>query len=198
MSEQKTGASWWQTLPGVLTGIAAVITAVGGVVAVIHQSGFFSGEVAGTAPAGPRDQNQAPVKVSPGAIESPEVNSQPGASGQAHAGHYAFTLLDTNLESYSIGQDGNPRKFALRLSIRVTDVIGMSDYVDRRTVRLSVDGAELMPENSINFAVHDRQSVETEALFIVHADASDVALLFGRPEDAVARLPLSLNLGARR
>lgn len=198
MSEQKTGASWWQTLPGVLTGIAAVITAVGGVVAVIHQSGFFGREVAGSAPSGPRDQNQAPVKASPGAIELPKVNSQPGASGQAHAGHYAFKLLDTNLEPYSTGQDGNPEKFALRLSILVTDVMGTSDYVDRRTVRLSVDGAELMPENSINFAVYDRQSVETEALFIVPADASDVALLLGRPEDAVARLPLSLNLGARR
>ncbi|MFC0668365.1 hypothetical protein ACFSKY_13545 [Azotobacter chroococcum] len=74
----------------------------------------------------------------------------------------------------------------------------MSDYVDRGTVRLSVDGAELMPENSINFAVYDRQSFETEALFIVPADASIITLLFGRPEDTVARLPLSLDLGARR
>lgn len=75
--------------------------------------------------------------------------------------------------------------------------MGMSDYVDRQTIRLSVDGAELMPENPINFAVYDRQSVETEALFIVPADASTIALLLGRPEDAVARLPLSLGLSAR-
>ncbi|MFC0668528.1 hypothetical protein ACFSKY_13535 [Azotobacter chroococcum] len=45
MSEQKTGTSWWQTLPGVLTGIAAVITAVGGMIAVIYQSGFLGKEV---------------------------------------------------------------------------------------------------------------------------------------------------------
>jgi hypothetical protein len=185
-------------LPGVLTGIAAVITAVGGVIAVIYQSGFFGKEVPGSAPAHPRDQNHAPVKVGPDALEPPSGNSQPGESGQVRAGHYAFKLLDTKLESYSTRKGGNPEKFALRLSIRVTDVVGMSDYVDRRTVRLSVDGAELMPENSINFPVYARQSVETEVLFIVPADASATALLLGRPEDAVAKLPLSLSLSTRR
>lgn len=198
MSEQKTDTSWWQTLPGVLTGIAAVITAVGGVIAVIYQSGFFGKEVSRSVPDSPRDQNHAPVKVSPGALESSRGNSPPGESGQVRAGHYAFKLLETKLEPYSSDTGGNPEKFALRLSIRVTDVMGLSDYVDRSTIRLSVDGAELMPENSINFAVYDRQSVETEALFIVPADASAIALLLGRPEDAVARLPLSLNLSARR
>lgn len=197
MSEEKTGTSWWQTLPGVLTGIAAVITAVGGVIAVIYQSGFFGGEVPGHAPASLRDQNHAPVKISPGTFESSRGNSPPGESGQIRAGHYTFRLLDTKLESYSAGKGGIPEKFALRLSIRVTDVMGMSDYVDRQTIRLSVDGAELMPENPINFAVYDRQSVETGALFIVPADASTIALLLGRPEDAVARLPLSLGLSAR-
>lgn len=194
MTEQKTGTSWWQTLPGVLTGIAAVITAVGGMIAVIHQSGLFGKEVPISASAGAREQGHSPVKANPGAPESPKEDPQPGESNQVRSGHYAFRLLDTKLESYSTDKNGNPQKFALRLSIRVTDVMGMSDYVDRRTIRLSVDSAELMPENSINVAVHDRQSVETEALFIVPADASAIALLLGRPEDAVARLPLPLNL----
>lgn len=197
MSEQKTGTSWWQTLPGVLTGIAAVITAVGGMIAVIYQSGLL-GKEAPSSLASPRDQNHSPVKARPTAPDSRKGDPQPGEAGQVRAGHYAFKLLGTKLESYSTDKNGNSQKFALRLSIRVTDVMGMSDYVDGRTVRLSVDGSELMPENSINFAVYDRQSVETEALFIVPADASAIALLLGRPEDTVARLPLPLNLGARR
>jgi len=41
MNERKTGTPWWQTLPGVLTGMAAVITAVGGVITVMYQSGLF-------------------------------------------------------------------------------------------------------------------------------------------------------------
>jgi hypothetical protein len=37
MSESKAGASgsWWATLPGILTGIAAVITALGGLITVL-------------------------------------------------------------------------------------------------------------------------------------------------------------------
>jgi hypothetical protein len=198
MSEQKTGTSWWQTLPGILTGIAAVITALGGMIAVVYQSGLLRKEVPRSAPASPRDQNHSPVEAAAGTPESPKGNPQTDEPGQVRAGHYAFKLLGTKLEPYSTDKSGKLQKVALRLSIRVTDVMGMTDYVDRRTVRLSVDGAELMPENSINFAVYDRQSVETEAVFIVPADASAIALLLGRPEDAVGRLPLPPNLSARR
>jgi hypothetical protein len=201
MSEKTTDTSWWQTLPGVLTGIAAVITAVGTILAVLYQSGFIHREVptAASAPpqsTSPHEQSQAPANINPGVPESPKENSQASESAQVRAGHYAFKLLDTKLESYS-GKGSKTEKFALRLSLRVTDVMGVSDYVDRRTIRLSVDGAELLPENSINFAVSGRESVETEALFIVPADASAIALLLGRPEDAVAKLPLSLNLSVR-
>lgn len=162
-------------------------------IAVIYQSGFLGKEVPSSA-----STAHSSVKVGPGAPESPTGDPQPDEPGQVRAGHYAVKLLDTKLEPYSADKNGNPTKFALRLSIRVTDIMGMIDYVDRRTVRLSVDGTELMPENSINFAVYDRQSFETEVLFIVPADASAITLLFGRPEDIVARLPLPLNLGARR
>jgi len=35
-------------------------------------------------------------------------------------------------------------------------------------------------------------SVETEARFVIPADASTIVLLLGRPEDAIGRLPLTL------
>ena len=38
-----TGRSWWTTLPGVLTAIAAVLTAVTGLVAVLAQQGVIGG-----------------------------------------------------------------------------------------------------------------------------------------------------------
>lgn len=139
------------------------------------------------------------MKVGAGASKSEKKEDlKANESGQVRAGHYLFKILNTNMTAYSTDERGNQEKFALRLSIRVTDAMGMSDYIDRRTIRLSVDGAELMPENSINLAVYDHESIETEALFIVPADTSAVVLLLGRPEDAVARLPLSLDLGARR
>lgn len=33
--------SWWQTLPGILTGLAAFITALSGLVALLYQNGFL-------------------------------------------------------------------------------------------------------------------------------------------------------------
>ena len=109
-------------------------------------------------------------------------------------GHYVFKLLGSTLEPYSTDVNNKPSKLSLRLSIRVTDVGGISDYVDRRTIRLSADGAELIPENAINFSVYDKQYVDTEALFIIPSDAEKVELLLGRPGDATGRMPLTLPL----
>lgn len=199
MSDEKPATSWWQTLPGVLTGIAAVITAVGGLVAVVHQSGLFGREAPRPASTGPRPQNQVVASASPAPAEAPKGDArQPGEPGQVRAGHYVFKVLATSVEPYAGEQSGGARKLALRLSIRVTDVIGTSDYVDGNTIRLSVDGAEQMPANSINVPVYERQSAETQALFVVPSDASAIALLLGRREDAVARLPLALDLSAYR
>ena len=43
--EKKSKDSWWHTIPGVLTAIAAVITAVTGLIGVFHQIGTFDPEV---------------------------------------------------------------------------------------------------------------------------------------------------------
>ncbi|HNU11155.1 MAG TPA: hypothetical protein PKJ45_07295, partial [Rubrivivax sp.] len=189
MSEQNSGTSWWQTLPGVLTGIAAVITAVGGLILALHQSGVFEKRAANPTSPDTRDQRPPVASAGKDAAQASAVNAQPGDAALVRAGHYTFKLLGTKLEPYP----GSAQKSLVSLSIRVTDVLGRSDYVDRRTIRLSVDGAELLPENSINFAVDDRQSVETQARFVIPADASTIVLLLGRAEDAIGRLPLTLK-----
>ena len=33
--------SWWQTIPGILTGIAGIVTAIASLVAVLHQVGYL-------------------------------------------------------------------------------------------------------------------------------------------------------------
>jgi hypothetical protein len=187
-------ASWWQTLPGVLTGVAALITAIVGLLALLAQQGMLGRKEAvigplpsqlsadaGASPAGTGETSASPAPV------------LPGAKDEVRAGHYVFRLLDMKVEPYATGADGKPTSVALRLSIRVTDVMGVTDYVDRLTIRLAVDGAELIPENSINLAVMEKQAVVTEALFIVPADARRVELLVGRASDATARIPLEIQ-----
>ncbi|NJR38740.1 MAG: SH3 domain-containing protein [Leptolyngbyaceae cyanobacterium CSU_1_4] len=36
---------WWQTIPGILTGLAGITTATTGLVIALHQAGFFGGKV---------------------------------------------------------------------------------------------------------------------------------------------------------
>jgi hypothetical protein len=183
MSETKP-ASWWQTIPGILTGIAAVITALGALLAILFQQGVIGGKTLSTAPA------QSPQKTIPGPTPHPS-----GATNQrqVQVGHFVFKLLETRLEPYAADASGKPSRFALRCSIRVTDVLGISDYIDGRTIRLAVDGAELLPANGINSAVYDKQSVEIEALFVIPADAARVELLVGRSEDATGTIPIELK-----
>lgn len=47
-NEAKSG-SFWTTLPGILTGIAAIITAVGGLIAALAAAGVFDGDDGGSA-----------------------------------------------------------------------------------------------------------------------------------------------------
>jgi hypothetical protein len=71
MSESKTGASgsWWATLPGILTGIAAIITAVGGLITVLLP--IFR-TTADSTPKPP------PVFPTPGIQQDATITAQPG------------------------------------------------------------------------------------------------------------------------
>jgi hypothetical protein len=52
-NEPKSGENgpWWKTVPGVLTGLAALLTAVGSVVVALHQAGLLSPPPVKTPPA---------------------------------------------------------------------------------------------------------------------------------------------------
>jgi len=56
MAEEQKPQKWWQTLPGVLTAIAGLLTATTGLIAILHQTGFF--DASGT-------PTQAPATNSP-------------------------------------------------------------------------------------------------------------------------------------
>jgi len=41
MAEEQKPQNWWQTVPGILTATAAIITAVTGLILALHQAGVF-------------------------------------------------------------------------------------------------------------------------------------------------------------
>lgn len=185
------GVSWLQTLPGVLTGTAAVLTAIGGLLAVLHQQGLLNigaGHGVPAASAPPAATREAPA-VSKAPVASGAASAAAGAGVQA--GHYRFELVGLKSAPYP---GATPPKRWLYCTLTVTDVAGKADYVDGQTVRLRTQrGAVLNPENSVNVAVYEHGEATIEAAFVVPADGTQATLLLGRDGDAVA--DLAVNLG---
>lgn len=90
MSESPKPASWWQTLPGILTALAAIITALSGFVALLFQHGVLG------AKSGPKAEAAAqivpnvaasPVAVKPGPAASvpqaAQSNKRPWSEAEA-------------------------------------------------------------------------------------------------------------------
>lgn len=69
MTQASRFRSYWRTLPGVLTGLAAVITAVGGIMAILIQVGVLDGTQLNRGNAGgkpPAVAPKGPTRTTPG------------------------------------------------------------------------------------------------------------------------------------
>lgn len=71
--------SWWQTMPGILTALAGLVTAVAALIGVLNQSGMFGGEDGAEVPATAADvpQQSAPPPVVQPPVAQPPVVQQP-------------------------------------------------------------------------------------------------------------------------
>ncbi|SRR6266542_2030338 len=71
MAGATRSGSWWQTLPGIFTGIGAVIVAVTGLIGVLHQAGFIGGDSVRN-PDAPVDARPAESRVEPPVTGDPQ------------------------------------------------------------------------------------------------------------------------------
>lgn len=75
MPDTPPNTSWWQTLPGVLTALAGVITAASGLVALLYQNGVLGHKEEATAA-------QAPAPAAPQEPAQPTPQAPPQGSSQ--------------------------------------------------------------------------------------------------------------------
>lgn len=66
--------SFWVTLPGILTGIAAIITAIGGILLALHTAGYFDSD--GPVPS-PTPKHTPTPTLEPTPTPTPETNPKP-------------------------------------------------------------------------------------------------------------------------
>lgn len=60
-----TRAGFWRTIPGILAGLAALITAVGGLIVILNAAGFLGGDDPPPPPSVTRLEAEAAIDISP-------------------------------------------------------------------------------------------------------------------------------------
>src|SRR4051794_6363045 len=181
MTEKAPGSqSWWQTIPGMLTGLAAVITAITGLIVAFHRPGDANGagKSASQTPAGiataaspagssasPEPNRPATAAAAAGAPSSQRLKLPALTEVKLAGGQTVIKILSAELEPF------NAEKRALRIAVRHTNLGRYPANFWGASYRLIVDDVPRAPTNSLNEVVAGESAAEGEVVFEVPADA---------------------------
>jgi hypothetical protein len=196
MSPEVEPKPWWQTLPGLLSAGAAIITAVTGLLIALHQSGFLDrghqtpvqgqsssqpvGERAKPADAQTAASHPAASSPSPGSLTLPEMS-------QVRMGDAIYKILSARVEPMS------PDKVSLRLTIRLTNNGRYDTIFGTSSFRLLVDGYLQAPTNNVSEVVASNSSKVDDIEFQVPANVSTVGLQMGDVGEGKGTIDLKLK-----
>ncbi len=198
MSEEEKSRNWWNTLPGIITGLAAVVTALTGLVVAIKQTGWFETQ---TTPAIRIQSGSLPAAPSAGAPsavtrESPPVASSPSPTMSVRTvglpalrdytlGGTTYTLLQAELSPQTTEKD------ALQIRIRMMNNGRYDTNFWDRSFRLIVNGVPMAPESNLNELVPAQSAKEGNVIFVVPRGTTNgkLKISFG---DSSTEIPLDL------
>jgi hypothetical protein len=167
MAENSGGnsRSWWLTLPGMLTAIAALITALGGLIVALHQVGVFG--VRAAAPNGlAADSPAAATSIAPpGSAAAPAVAADPPRPPPP-----GLSIISHSLEP----RDDHTR--TLRCRVRMLNDSRYPANFSGSSFRLLVDGIPQAPTNMLNDVVAQGAASEGEVVFVVPARTKSAVL----------------------
>jgi len=195
MSDDEKAKSWWQTLPGMLAGVAAIISASAALLVAINQGGWFSRSGADLTR---RDGAHVAVPQGSGAADSGATAAAqgtlvPGRTSIAlpelreyRLGDLVFTLLSASL---------TPRTTeAGTLSVRIR-LLNNQNYTANfwnEQFRLFVDNVPESPSGSLNELVEGGAAKDAEVTFVVPRTASTLML---RIQDRTEKTDIRLGTG---
>jgi hypothetical protein len=174
MGDESTSGSWWKTLPGVLTAIGALITAIVGGVVGLKQAGLIFPEPhdAGRAqahsnvPAVDRPAAPAPspdlAPVGSASSSTPPSTATPTVSlemDQVRLRDGIYKILSAKIEPY------DSERLTLRILVRLTNAGRFDANFTSSSFRLLVDSVPRAPENGLNELVGGNAAKEGEVLF---------------------------------
>lgn len=185
--------SWWQTIPGILTGLAAIISAIAALIVALNSRP--AAPAAGTSDP-PAAGRAASTTTSP-ADSRPAASTIPRAVARADfpdgpqvtllGGKLVLTMIDARVEPF------NSDTRLLRLTIRWTnnDVSFVRNYW--WTLRLVIDGVPRAPEDPGFEQVEARSARELAYVFKVPVKAGRFVLAIANDTGERAGLPIVLR-----
>lgn len=180
-----SGSGWWTTLPGVLTGVAAVLTAVGGLVVALRQGAPEPPEAAVAVEAGPDGAAGAPAaSVSGRTVEVP-----PGREAALEGGELTISVVRARVDPFSAGER------RVTLTVRFANAGRSFDRTYYTDLRLAAGGAEAAPEDPPLEQVEGHSAREFDYVFRVPAGGGGAVLRLFRGDES-REIPLDLPGGA--
>ena len=188
MSDNKSanGPSWWQTLPGILTGLAAIITAATGLIVAFNRTGSRSEPAAPSSSSSPPTvSREAPAATAAephpaGAIPLPPLHEVKLAGGAA-----VVTILSAQVAPI------DAERRTLTFDVRYRNAGRYPANFWGRSFRLIVADVPREPTNSLNEVVDGDSAKEGEVLFELPRGAKDVTLQISAGDEKT-RLPFNL------
>src|SRR5215831_16626783 len=177
MADEKSTPSWWQTVPGIMTGLAAIITAITGLILALNHTSARSdaAPVVSSSPSPSSSPLTASTTsssgVSPaasrssGAIALPELHEVKFADGSA-----TVTVLSVNVEPIDVDRR------SVKFHLRYTNTGDRAANFQNRLFRLIVDDLPRAPTmgNELNELVPSGSTKDGDVRFDVPNGLKDL------------------------
>mgnify|MGYP007080234013 CR=1 FL=1 len=196
--EKKSSVTiWWQTFPGILTAIAALITATGGLMLTLNQVGCFDKTNSKNEKVIDQKENSSDKKLQntypeTGKTEDSSVIKYTATVSKIDDVNFegsVYKFLEAKLEYYS--HEESLLKFNLNVANNINGV-----YVNADLFRLIVGRNKSAPESITAQWVEAYSSIDAEVVFIIPNNITGIQLQIGdvnAGEKGKIKIPINLN-----
>lgn len=181
---------WWQTLPGLLTAVAGIVTALTGLLLAVHQMGCFDrSPVSQVQPHTTTDRSHS-TEAEGGAHPETSPTSRQlilPTNTEVRFDESVYKLVAARLDPYASG------KVSIHLTVRMTNNGRFPVNFWAASFRLLVGESLQAPTNDLNKIVASHSLEEGDVDFVIPANISSVGLQMGDVGESKPTLTLNLQ-----
>jgi hypothetical protein len=185
-NKPSTGSSWWQTLPGILTGVAAIVTAVTGLIVAFNHTGHRGEQAPQTQSASASSSSDRLPPVPSGSASSTQAVALPALHQVKLAGgNVVITILSAQVEPI------DAERRSLKLRVRYLNAGSYSGNFWSSSFRAVVDDVPRAPTNFLDEVVAADSAKEGNVVFEFPNSVKDFVLQISSGDDK-SRIPFKL------